>query len=239
MPTPSTPSLTLTRLSSTSFRALITGDPGATHLLFYRLLDSQNDSPGGSRLGDGSLDISGLTDSAQLLAWALSSNGQLSLPRFEFLSLVTPDTLTGAIKSRWYSSVPLLSKAGKLYANEVPERDTDGAPLAVPYTYMDVSRTRFEWTVTNTYYAYTDIEFNIFAVGAQAAEEAQDELENTFNWKTLPFTSINTRTISFAPIDDQLTSENLRYKDGSLIYRAQTCYQVCLQKQLTNQPFPE
>ncbi len=239
MAAPSTPTLSLSTVSSTSFQASITGDAGVTHRLFYRNLLTSVSTTGGTRVGNGTILTGSLTDSNQYLVWVVSDNGEFSLPTFGFISLVVTDTLHAAIKSKWFLTPTLLTKAGKLYANEVPERDTDGTPLSIPYTYLDISRTRYEWTTVNTFYEYTDLEFNTFCVGAAAAEDAQEELKQAFSWKTLPFTSSDSVTISVSPIDDLLTSENIRDKNGSLIYKSQTCYQVCVQRQLLNQPDDE
>lgn len=235
MPAPTQPTLTLSRLSSTSFRAAITGDAGATHRLYYRLLNvtPSNDITASTRVGNGNIDAVGLTASSQVMAWIVSDNGEFSLPRIGFISLVVSDTLLAAVKTQWYSTPTLLTAAGKLFANEVPERDESGNLLELPYTYMHLSRTRIDFTFESEHYEYSTIEFNTFAAGAEAAEAARQEIRTTFDWKNLPFTSSSgtlTTTIMAVPTDYEITEEHIRYKDGSMVYRSQMCYEVCVER---------
>lgn len=145
-----------------------------------------------------------------------------------------PDSILTALKTKWNATGSLLSLCGNLYANEVPERDPQGNPVSVPYTYCEVGRTRFTWTTESLYFEQTDIEFNTFTLGANLAEEALQEVRDQFDWESLPFTAAH--TVRVEPVDELITSENLRYKDGTLIWRAQVCYQVVVERRLTNQP---
>ena len=236
MPAPSKPTLTLTAPSSSSFTAAFTGDVGVTHRLFYRQLGGGvdgSDKTGPTNVGDGSLTVTGVADSAQLMVWDVADSGtSYSLPAIGFISLAQSDTILAAVKTLWNSTSGLVSVAGALYANEVPERDASGNPVAVPYTWLMVSKTRYEWTTETLYYAFTELEFNTYCVGAAAAEQAKEVLKTTFDWVPLPYGSSASKPVMTVPIDESVDSEDVRYKDGTLIYRAQTCYQVVVERHL-------
>jgi len=233
MPTPTTPVLTLTKTSSSSFDAAITGTSGVTHRLFYQRLDNGSLEVGSTRVGNGTISQVGLTPFGQYLVYIVSdASGELSYPSIGFVSLVTTDSLPGAIKRRWNSFPSLSTVAGRLYLNEVPEKDSNGEEVAIPYTYADLSRTHYEFTFEREYYKYAELSFTTFCIGSDAAELAAETIKSIFDWQKLPFETA--RTISVMPTDEHIMSEDMRYKESSLIYRSNVCYQICVERQLTS-----
>jgi len=234
VPSPSQPSLTLTRLSSTAFLATFSGDAGVTNRLFYRrLLGSlPSDVTGPTRIGDGNVTVLNLSPEGHYLVWGVSDNGELSLPRLKSISLVTTtNTILSAIKTRWYESVPLTELVvGGLYVNEVPET-INGSPPELPYAYVESGQTTFDWTHTETYMELAEVEFCVLCAGAAKAEAAALQLRSVFDWKDLPFTDDTSSTVYFRPSRYEIAAEPIRYKDGSLIYRTHVGYSCWIDRQ--------
>ena len=218
MPTPTTPTLVLNKTSTTSFSASVTGQAGVTHRLFYRF-PTETFQTGPTRTGDGTISVTGLRDSRLYEVLVQSDDGgYLSFPTLGTVSLRESDTLLSAVKTAWDSSPMVLTKAGRLYVNEVPERKADGSPVEVPYTFVRAGRTRFVWDVEDTIIETTNLDFFTFTKGAVLAEEAREAIRDVFEWEDLPFLSSTSTTVSAAPLDFQVRSEHIRYIDGSLIY---------------------
>jgi len=72
---PDAPTLTVAQLSSTSFRATIDGDAGVTNELRYAAGAGADWSDGGSRSGDGTIDVADLTAGQVYLVQAFSNDG--------------------------------------------------------------------------------------------------------------------------------------------------------------------
>ncbi len=226
MAAPNAPSLSLVKVSNTSFQGTIAGDAGVTNYLYYRDIGrppaTGNDTLGGSVVGNGTVVVSGCPSDTQIMAWALSSNGtSYSLPTIQFVSLLTSNTLLAAVKSKWYGAPTLTTLcSGGLYTNEIPEL------VNIPFCSLEANKTHFEWTQTNLYYEITYIEFIVYSAGAAAAEAIVAEIRNQFDWQDIPFTDGKSSTTYCQPSDYYISSEPLRWKDGSLIYRATMCYHV-------------
>lgn len=67
-----TPTIALTQLTSTSLQVAVTGAAGAMHQVLYQTVRDASASDGGSRVGDGTVDITGLTANTLYLVSAYS-----------------------------------------------------------------------------------------------------------------------------------------------------------------------
>ncbi len=232
MPTPSTPTLSLVRNSSTSFTATITGDAGVTHRLFYRNLSASvaSDVTGPTRVGNGTIPVSALSPEAHYQVWVISDNGSLSAPRISSISLVSTDDVLGAIKSKWYGS-PVITTAipGGLFLSEVPET-LEGTAVPLPYAYAEVGSTEFLWTMTEKYKELSDITFVVFAAGAASARNCVKEIRSVFDDSILSFNDGVSTSTFVRPSRMDITSEPIRHKDGSLIYRATLVYEYFINR---------
>jgi hypothetical protein len=219
MPLPATPSLTLTRLSSSSFSAAYTGgDASATHYLQYRVagaaLDTQHpDTPSGA---SGSFaPVTGLADNATVVAYCYGVVGTTSssLPHFQWKSLASPDDLAGAVHA-FAAGDPALSEAlvGGLWTGEVPEG------TAMPYAWLETPETV---TVPNfvTQMESHRVNVHVWAAGARAASAAARLVKARFDYATLPAFGDQTH-IGTLPRSFRLQCENLRDSSSRLIYRA-------------------
>lgn len=140
------------------------------------------------------------------------------------------ESVLGALKTLWDADGLLRQYAGELYANEVPERDADGELVSVPYTYVEMGRTHFNWHFGRSHEEVTTLDFCVFAVGLRNAELACGEVQRALTKQHLPFTTPQSYTVSLLPTDYAIHSENVRYKTGDLIYRAEIRYSCRVQR---------
>ena len=233
MPAPTTPTLTLTRLSDRSFRATVGSDAGVTNRLIYRHLPTNTDTTGPTRVGPGTLDVTaGLVPNGQYLVYVISDNGQYSLPKIAFVSLTDTDHVTTAVKARWESSPAITALVpGGLYTSEVPETVGDDT-VELPYAQLDVGKSFYEWTTESTYYEHVTVDLNIYAVGAEVCERILAEVRSIFDWKALPFKSAT--TVHVMPTDSSLDSTLIRYKDNSIVFKASVCYDIMVERKLAS-----
>lgn len=231
---PTTPTVSLSRLSSTSFNAAIQSESGAINRLFYRVIGDGEDVTGPTLTSSGNLPVVGLQDNAQYMVTVVSDVGdRLSYPNIGFVSLVSSDTLSAAIRTKWDQSPTLLALGGKLYLNEIPEVDEDGHPLNVPYTYVELGRTLFEWTTEQTYMEINTVEFCTYALGGANAEAAADEVRSIFDWQSLPFRDpAKSDTIRVEPTDYKVESQMTRYRTGEIVFASHVNYHVVVGRKL-------
>lgn len=235
MPAPNAPTLSLTKLSSSSFRADITGDAGVTHRLFHRNLATGTVTTAGTRVGDGSITETALTLKSRYLVWVVSDNGQYSLPVTGFISLHGGNSLAGAIRAHYADHPTLLTLAGRLYTGTIPEYDEDGIRVTIPYTHCDFTGTNFSWTFETIYSEKSIVTFTVYTKGAERSEDAVADLRAAFDWCDLPFQD-GSLTQRFEPVDQKLEAELVRYDDGSVVYVSTVTYDVWVERYLATSP---
>lgn len=140
-------------------------------------------------------------------------------------------SLAASIKARWDGLPYLVSLAGKLYTQEVPETD-DGEEVELPYSWINIGPSKFDWTFINTYFEHTDIDFCLLVKRLETAEAAAAELRKNFDWKPLTFPSVQDRCLVISPEDFKLQKEFTTYKDGEPVYSVNVSYHVLVERQL-------
>lgn len=231
MPAPTTPTITLTRVSSTSFLAALSGDNGGTtYNLYKKKIWSGAESSAGSRTNSGNITVSFLDPNASYLVWVVCSNGELSLPAISYISLNEADTVAAAVKTKWDTLPALASLAGPLFTQEVPENH-DGEEVELPYSWVNVGSSKFDWTFETKYFEHTDLDFYILCKGLETAEQASSEFRTNFDWDNLVFSS-DSSCLIVAPTDYQLTKEFTTYKDGEPVYSVKVSYHVTVERNL-------
>ncbi len=227
MPPPTQPSLSLSRVSSTSFSAAISGDAGVTNTLNYAISGSilpYTSAP--SITGNGSITVTNLVNNGSYNAYAFAYSAvsdSYSLPNFKFLSLSQPDTLTASLHQLFSSSPALVAAiSGGMWTGEIPESTSP------PYCWLDISDVQTAPTFEQEYDAGR-VTFNIFALGAESAETCANLLKSVFDYSVLTFSSASTTCIQLMPKRYKLICEMVRYKDSSLVYRAVLSYHTLLQ----------
>jgi len=232
MPVIPSPSLTLTRTSSTSFT--INAIFPATYTV--DVYSKSSDSFGLQYLYCASMTQSGnlLVSSRlafsfqQVYAVCKDAQGVISLPFFSSVDLNSPDSILAAVKSKWYSTPSLISKfPGGMFANEAPE-SVEGRPLTMPYAIIRDTDRNFFYTTELTYFESTSLEVVIYAPGAALVDECLELIRKVFDWRPLPFIKETNQTVSMQPIEQNVRSENFRYKDGNLIFRGSVIYDIMI-----------
>lgn len=222
MTAPSTPTLTVTPLSSSSFQAVIGSDPGVTNTIYTQIIDFPGEltlpyTP--TLVGPGTIVVVGIEASSHLLVTVISNNGTNSLPATAFISLIFPSTLLEAIKTKWYNTPSLTSLiTGGLFLSQMP--DTTGVQrLDPPYSTCDQERTRFEWTETKLFYEISTIGFHYYSPGsANNLEQMTAEIRSAFDWKSVTFTDASVSSAYIQPLEYYLSAEPLRWRDDTLMY---------------------
>mgnify|MGYP001617655917 FL=1 len=133
---PPTPTLALTRTSSSSFTAAVSGgSASATHSLQYRLVGATQDTSATPITGNGAFaPITDLVDHATYWAWSAGlESGSYSQPAWGWVSLASPQDLLGAFHTHWYGDPALVTAVpGGLWTGEVPEG------TAYPYAWLEL-----------------------------------------------------------------------------------------------------
>lgn len=135
-------------------------------------------------------------------------------------------TVLNAIKIRWDANSNLTNLiTGGLYLSQIPEK-LGSTRIDLPYAYVEMGRTKFEWTMSNLYFEINDVEFCVFMAGSGVnIETALLRVHQAFDWYKLPFDDGSVTTY-LMPIDDSITAEPLKYRDGSVVYSARVRYEV-------------
>lgn len=232
MAAPTTPVISLARLSDTSLSVTINGDPGVINRTYYRRpgLDAA-DQTGPTVTGNGVVSLTSLAPSSTYQVTVVSDNGTYSLPAFGYVSLLSVSSVLSAVLSRWNSSPTLLAAAGPLFSSEVPET-IDGSDVAVPYACVRVDKSFFEWTTEQRYLECTNVDFWLFCVGLAPTEQAASLARQTFDWQSLPFVAPDA-TAYTRPASWQVKSTGVRYKQGQFVYVADLGYECCVNRTLT------
>lgn len=230
MPAPTAPTVTLLRLSFTSFRVTIDGDPGVTHTVRYRKFGDELFSTWATTLtGDGTLDLTGLTSGKSYQVYVVSDGGVgngYSLPTVKQISLGSDtDSLLAAIKTKYLADALVIAAIpGGIWEGEVPESAAD----SLPYAYLDLSRISY-LHYTEGSFELCDLDFHIYAVGAAAAQNAAKTLKNSFDWCT-DLTFSEGSCTQFMPTAYEVVCEMVRYRNTNLIYRAIVSYEAMVQR---------
>lgn len=232
MTIPASPTIDLHRLSPTEFKAFLafpldctaelytnSSDSFSGQYLFYKSLQQP-----------GEILISDRQPFSYQQVYAVTRNAQnyISLPSFSSVDLNYPDSILAAVKSRWYSTPSLVSRfPGGLFANEVPE-SVNNKKLTMPYVIVRDTDRNFNFTTENLYFEGTSLEFVVFAPGAALVDECIESIRENFDWKPLPFQKKSNNTVSMQPSEQNVRSENFRYKDGNLIFRGSVLYDIII-----------
>ena len=236
MPIIPSPSMDLTRTSSTSFTINATFPSTYTVDVYAK----SSDSFGLQYLYCASMTQSGNLLVSNRLAFSFQqvyavckdAQGAISLPFFSWIDLNYPDSILAAIKSKWYSRPSLISKfTGGMFANEAPE-SVEGRPLTMPYVIIRDSDRNFLFTTELTYFEGSSIDFVVYAPGAALVDECLELIREAFDWKALPFAKTTNQTVSMQPVEQNVRSENFRYKDGNLIFRGSVIYDIMITRVL-------
>lgn len=164
----------------------------------------------------------------QIYAVCKDSQNRISLPYFSAVDLNYPDSILAAVKSKWYSTPSLINKfPGGMFANEAPE-SVEGKTLSMPYVIVRDSDRNFNFTTEATYFEGTNLDFIIYAPGAALVDECLEIIREAFDWKSLPFEKNTNKTVSMQPVEQNVRSENFRYKDGNLIFRGSVIYDIMI-----------
>ena len=144
-----------------------------------------------------------------------------------------PSSILEAIHDHWGRS-PILPEhfPGGLYVSEVPER-LDGEDLLVPYAYVDKTRSDYTWVMSTQYMENCDLDFFLFAPGAELAENCLKSLRGVYDWSEFKFSDNISSVIYMRPESEELTAENTRYRDGRLLYRGHVRYSLCVNRYTT------
>ena len=230
------PSFDLIRKSSTAFTLRITFPLNNTIDIYTKSSDSSTQQYlyYGSMSQSGDFDVTNRPSFSFQQVYVLLKNAQGAtlLPFFSSIDLNYPDSILAAVKTKWYSTPSLISKfTGGLFANEAPE-SIEGRPLSMPYVIVRDSDRQFNFTTESTYFEGTNLDFIIYAPGAALIDECLEILREAFDWKPLPFQKDTNHTVSMQPIEQNVRSENFRYKDGNLIFRGSVIYDIMITRVL-------
>lgn len=226
------PSFDLIKENSTSFIVRAAVPQNCTMDIYTKSSDSFTEQYlyYGSLLQSGDFHVINRPAFSFQQVYAVTKNLQnvISLPFFSSIDLNYPDSILAAVKSKWYSTPALTSKfTGGMFANEAPE-SVEGKTLSMPYVIIRDSDRQFNFTTESTYFEGTNLDFIIYAPGAALIDECLEIIRETFDWKPLPFEKLTNKTVSMQPIEQNVRSENFRYKDGNLIFRGSVIYDIMI-----------
>lgn len=136
------------------------------------------------------------------------------------------DTLLKAIKRKWDADLPLIRKVtGGLHLSQIPEQvDEDRADL--PYAYVSSGTSRYLYTLHEVYHEISAVEFVLFYANSGASlEEVVADLRRVFDWCELTYDDPRMESVYFQPVDSEVTCLPVKYRDGSMVYRASLRYE--------------
>lgn len=224
MPPPQ-PSLSLSRVSATSFSASVSGGSvSATHTLYYRKAGASSDTTGPSLVGNGGLGtMSGLSANATYQAWAVGlEGGSYSLPGFAYVSLAQPETLAAGLHAHFNGSAALTAGVtGGMWTGEVPEG------TAPPYVWLDVQEVRQVPNFVDQL-EYARVFAHLYGLGAEQTETMAYRFKGHFDYGELSISGVD--CVALLPTTYRLVSEAMRHRDGRLVFRAVMGYNAILQR---------
>jgi len=145
-----------------------------------------------------------------------------------------PSSILEAIHDHW-KTCPILEEhfPGGLFVSEIPER-LDGEDLVIPYAYVDKTQSDYTWVMSTQYMETCDLDFFLYAPGAEAAENCLKSLRGVYDWIEFKFSDNISSVIYMRPEMEELTSESTRYRDGRLLYRGHVRYALCVNRYTIN-----
>jgi hypothetical protein len=229
---PTTPIISLSAVSATSFSVTVSGtDLGTTQSVYWKLVRDAGFTAGPTIMGDGTSTVTGVTANGQVQVYVVSSAGSgYSLPAFATLSLATTDSLTGAV-SAYFDSQPTLVTAvpGGLFLGESPETvDVTVGPMAC-FTMVSEET---EYYSENPYREATTLRFSFFGEGAAVVESAVKTFKAIFDPLTEPnkaevaLVLTNSKVEGFTRTNSNLSVQEVRTKDGALAYGWEVWYEA-------------
>lgn len=227
MPYPTQPGLTLTVLSSTSFQATIAGaDGGTTNTVYVRRIGQPGaDLVGGSIVGNGSLIVTGLAANAGYLAWVVSDDGaSKSLPAIGAVSLAQSDTVSGAIVALFRADPAIATVCPQLFAQEVPERDSQGKALQVPFGVVQVPDEVPEWNFEGNYHEVAQARILLYGRTLADADRMAAAFKQSYDWQALPFATV--RSIQMMRTRSAFTADTVVDDAGNRVWERALEYQV-------------
>lgn len=230
MPYPATPSLTLARVSNTSFSAAMnTADAGSTVRLYYQLIGSTAAFIAGPTVvTSGTGTLNSLVNQGQYSAYAVTDNGSsFSQPAFKSISLASTDSLFAAILAKFNSNAPLVAMiTGGLWVGEVPEN------VDPPYCYYDQSLISTAPNFVDEL-EFGSVSFNVYALGYHNAHQAVRQLKAVFDYSSLTFATF-AGSVGIWPLSWRIYNEHIRFRDNEQIHRGTVNYRLAFQKPRAN-----
>lgn len=227
---PTQPTLTLTRLSATSFQATISGaDPGSTNTLYYRKTGQTVDTTGPAIVGNGQIIVGSLVANAGYIVYVVSDlAGNKSLPALQVISLGVSDTLSGAIVAAYQGNPALVAVCPNLWDEEVPETDAVGQPINLPFAQLEVPDENPEWTFEAGYYEVCHPRITIYATTAQEADQIVAAFKGAFDWQALPFQTAT--AIQVMRQNVRRGAEEVVDKDNNRVFHRIMEYQIMVSR---------
>ena len=109
---------------------------------------------------------------------------------------------------------------GGLWTGEVPEGQS------LPYGTITVRQSSYEWIFSDSYIEHVEIEIIMYAVGADALDEALNEIEGTFNWEEDLLFPPDDVLIHVYPLPRTTRGEFARDVDGNQVFSGSLGYHV-------------
>lgn len=145
-------------------------------------------------------------------------------------------TILEAIKAKWDGSALPGVVTGGLYLSQIPEM-LGSTRIDLPYAYVELSPSRYEWTMSEIYYEIADVDFCVYVAGSGVTlESIATTLQSTFDWTTLGFSDGVTTHTYLRPIDKSFSAEPVKYRDGSIVYSARFRYEIFVSRLRSTYP---
>lgn len=228
---PSTPTLSLIALTETSFRATINSDVGVTNRLFYRRLPETSDTVGPTRIGPGTIDVTGLVFAGQYLVTVVSDDGSLSLPAIAAVSLLSTATLSGMLVSLFNINPAIIAvvPAG-LWYGQVPEY------VELPFAGLVIPTTNPNWTFEESYWDDAVAQIFIFDRGAAQVDAEATVIQNYFDLIKPPLSFPGSTAILMGMFrtNSETAVEEARARDGEIVYHAMLEYHCYVSRRIAS-----
>jgi hypothetical protein len=222
MPLPM-PVLTPVVVNDHTLKLTVGGSGNVTYHVYGRRGGKELSEHLGSRTGEGDLFASNLESHRGYIVWCVAEdNTGYSLPVIQQVSLLQTDSLTGAIVAKFDTQPELLAACpGGIWTGEVPE---DQEPT---YVYLEVGGTTYLYTFAGSYVERTEVTVSFIGT-AESVERAKDAFQASYDWASLPLTRGELTQVLL--LGNDLRSESMRWKDGTLVFRGRLVYEVMVTK---------